>query len=83
MTSLTESSHSMNACFFFVVIDAPAASPVDNATVIAPAAVPAVIAVTTIITAIPDCRRSWVLHSSRILSSLRVLVTVCLHCGYL
>lgn len=67
---------------FFVIIAAPAASAVANATTVTvPAAAPAVIA--TIITAIPDYWRSWVLHISGILSSLRVLVTVCLYCGYL
>lgn len=70
--------------FFFVIIAAPAASAVANATTVTvPAAAPAVIAVTTIITAIPDYWRSWVLHISGILSSLRVLVTVYLHYGYL
>lgn len=60
-----------------------AATKATTVTVIPAAAPAATIAVTTIITATSDGRTSWELHISGFFTSLRVLVTVHLHCGYL
>lgn len=55
-----------------------------NTVTVIPAAAPAAtIAVTTIIIATSDDRTSWELHTSRLFTSLRVLVTVHLRCSYL
>lgn len=65
---------------------AAAAAAATNATTVPviPAAAPAAtIAVTTIITATSDDRTSWERHTSGLFTSLRVLMTVHLHCGYL